>query len=304
MTVENERLKLRPYSVRTDEEGRRWIENSGGASFVVPDRYQALFEMVTQGASLAQIARFVKPSPDRGRFTTIARFLSYLNDRDLLTDKRAIRLAEALKSDYVWSESLAFGPVINFELFRFHGGGGQIAVALRKSASNGLFLIGICSFAWTCLAVARAVQGLPNSEVEIATTFPILLSFIFSFTVVRSTRTFLQAFVMKTFASVGAPIFFRVDPVSVSIGGEDQSKVYPTADYLKALVGAAGLSWLPALLLRPILPPTVALFVTCLFAARFALRFFSVSEKRSDRVVSRTLQSSRSKEKPSEVEIA
>ena len=261
MTVENERLKLRRYSVRTDEEGRRWIENSGGAPFVVPDRYQALFEMVSQGASLAQIARFVKPSANRGRFATIARFLSYLNDRDLLTDKRAVRLAEALKSDYVWNESLAFGPVVNFELFRFRGGGGQVAVSMRKATSNGLFIVGICSFIWTCLVVARSVRALPVAEVEIATLFPILLSFIFSFTVVRSARTFLQAFVMKAFASVGAPIFLRIDPVSISLGGEDLSKVYPTADYLKAIAGTAGLSLLSALLLRPVLPAAVALFV-------------------------------------------
>ncbi len=261
MTVENERLKLLPHSFRYDENGRRFIEKPTGEVFAIPDKYLNLVELTEQGVSLAQMARFIKPYPETsGRFALISRFLGFLHDRGLLADRRAIRLAEALKPDYVWRESIAFDPIFSFELFRFPGGK-PIEASLRKVLASILVAAGAISV----LSLARDLHFFIQNGSPLAahstSSASILFAFLFSFSVTRSIRALLQSVNMRLFAGNPGPLSIRADCVSVSVATDDLSKVHASLLYIYASAGAAMMMAGAAWIAKIALPSSVASFV-------------------------------------------
>lgn len=261
MTVENERLKLLPHSFRIDADGKRLIEKPNGEVFSIPPKYLHLVDLTEQGVTLAQMARFVKPlAPNTGRFGLIAKYLGFLHDRGLLADRRAIRLAEAMKPDYVWSESIAFGELASFEIFSLPAGKpwGSGARLVLTFLLVGLALASVFIFGQ---ALFQFVSNFSATAVDLPRLAAVLVSFLFSFACARSLRGVLQAVLMKAFVGLAAPVQFRADCVSISLATDDLSKIYASRLYLIASSATIGLMTATVLAGRVLLPENVAYFV-------------------------------------------
>jgi CRP-like cAMP-binding protein len=265
MTVENERLKLLPHSFRIDADGRRLIEKPTGEIFLIPEKYLHLVDLTEQGVSLAQMARFVKPvGLGVGRFGLIAKYLGFLYDRGLLADRRAIRLAEALKPDYVWRESIAFDELFSFELFRLPAGK-PLSIQVRIVVMTALILasvFSVYSFGRGLMAFVGSLRSPGgDSAIDLPQLAPLLVAFLFCFGFSRSLRAVLQAVTIRIFVGAAAPIRFRADCVSISLGTEDLSKFHASQLYLFASCANIALMSLAPFVANFVLPPNVAYFV-------------------------------------------
>lgn len=242
MTVENERLALLPYTTRFDENGRRLIQRTDGRTFALLSQYNRFFEMTEQGVSLAQMARFPADAAlgkREGRFVTIARYLTYLHDQGLLADRRARQLAEALRSDFKWHESLAFASLFSFEIMRWPQGR-PVREPWRSILSYAFLVLG-------AIAAGRfTTEWMSPRHLESATWTPALIAFFFAFACARSIRSVLQSIAMRVFGGVGAPLKLSIDCVSVSLQTDDLSQAPATRSYLIATAGITALTTLAA----------------------------------------------------------
>lgn len=261
MNIETERLKIFCHQARFDQEGRMLAILNGGGELEVPKRYHHLFQMTLDGASLARMARSWSPSGGHKRFETLARYLGWLNDHGLLVDRRATRLAESLRPDYSWKESIAFERILSFELFSFSD---------RKTDSLITGAVSLAIAAVSAFLVWTALPYLKSSwtqALEIRNLWPVLLAFLFTFGVGRSVQAILQFLAMAMTAGFGAALRLKADSVSVSLETDELSKA--RGGFLFVLVGLlTGFGFLSPLWLGAQLPETQPLLP---FIAYFTL---------------------------------
>ena len=265
MTVENERLALLPHTVRFDEAGRRIVQNASGHSFRIPDTFKKFYEMTEQGVSLAQMARFpVDPAMQsrEGRFVAIARYLTFLYDQGLLADRRARQLAEALRSDFKWHESLAFGSLFTFELFRWPQGK-PLREPMRSIIAYTFLIAG-------AIAAGRFTTDLYSYEVVDDVSAPsILIAFVWTFACARSLRSILQSVAMRFFGGTAAPLTANADCVSVSLQTDDLSRSPATRSYLIASAGVTAMMAATSPISRMMFNPAVVSLVPIFLALTF-----------------------------------
>ena len=238
MSIETERLKLVPHRTSVDAKGRFVIELNG-VSQVVPEEFRDFWQLTGQGFTLAQMAQRMRIIEGAGRFASLARYLGFLADHDLLADRNAIRLAEALRSDYAWSPSVAFTDI--FSLGLIHLGKG---LPLRRSLqwiwacglfALGLFLIFILSrlAIWNPVAGSSGAEPLPTTKI-----LPVFYAFLLTFGIGRSVREYFQFLNIRWLTGFEASLRLRSDAVSVSLSTDDHSQARGGAPFLLAALGA------------------------------------------------------------------
>jgi CRP-like cAMP-binding protein/MFS family permease len=235
MTVENERLKLVPHVARSDSEGRLIVEKSDGESFAVPQVFKKFFTLTQEGSSLAQMAQHMPVSQfvGKGRFETVARYLIFLHDRGLLAEKRAIRLAESLRPDHVWNQSLAFEELAGVDLGRF-AGGKPLDIAGRAlwivfTLTGGLFL------SW--MLFRSFTSWRPPEELAHHAIAP-LAALVAAFALGRSFRGLIQWITTRVITGSGATLRLGFDAVSPSLTTDDLSLARGGWGHLLGSLGA------------------------------------------------------------------
>jgi CRP-like cAMP-binding protein len=215
------------------------VERDGLGSFVVPDAYQALFKMVSNGASIATLVDSLKSAPGENRFAGLLKFLSFLADRDMLADPRAIQLVESLRPDYDWNDSPAFEPLVSIELLRLRPGAAlsvatSQAWAVAMAAAGALivvkFLGAIASGNW---ASARWTED--------SNALAALIALAFAFSIGRSVCALALFFCMRFLTSFAPAVHLRLDAVSLSLAVDDFSRARGGDRFLLATAGAVGL---------------------------------------------------------------
>ena len=232
MGIETERLKLLPHTIELDSDGR-WLvkRESDGVRVAVPNGFQGFLKAVDSGLSLSQIAEQVLRTPGDGRFHRLGLFLGFLLDAGLLADKKAIRLAEAMRPDYAWPDSIAFSELWSFQLWRMPGG-----TPLPVSARD--LVVGFLAVTGVAFTVASAVAMRPKPFPETSAGWPIFMAFVFAFFVGRSMRTAAQLLAVRTLSRFGPEIRIRLDAVSVSLATDEVAKARPDSKLVWAAAGA------------------------------------------------------------------
>lgn len=227
MAVENEPLRLRPHRIEAVS-GDQWLlVRPDGRKVALPEMYRQFLQLVAQGMSLSAIAAWQRNHHGiSGRFERVARFLIFLHDNDLLDDARAIELAETLRPDYRWRESIAFPEVFNFELFRL----GE----RRPASETARWLVAVISVIAALFIVMRAWPSVVKGFTMPETAWPALGAFIIAFTVARSVRALLQAIFISIFAGVSVPLRIKYDFLSIALSTEEASRVRSDGAYAVA----------------------------------------------------------------------
>jgi CRP-like cAMP-binding protein len=228
MSVENQPLKLRPFEIYVDKKGRVELIRGDGERFeVAPEVYSAFEPLLTlssRGVSLAILAMQSRQAiaTDKnvwGRYARIARFLGFLYDCGLLNEPRLVQLAEALRPDYVWRESIALEELFSLEILRLQGGRAAVA-AVR-------FFVFMFMFATVTVLLIRfpgalreVTSGLPKLE----TAWNVVLAFVLAFAIGRSVRAVMQFLLIRILTGGGASLRFRCDALSISMATDDASR--------------------------------------------------------------------------------
>lgn len=229
MSIENEPLNLLPFEIADDAEGGAVVVRRDGASFEIPEGFLTLLQVCATGASLADLAGRMRSVPGGGvvwgRFSRLARFLGFLYDCGLLADRRTVRLAEAIRPDYTWRESIAFEELYSFELLRVPGG--------SKAADGISALVTGASLAGFGLIVMRLLRLKTGADwPELATAWPAVISFFVVFSLGRSLRGMVQLFLIRALAGSEAALRLRFDALSVSLATDDASRANINLFYL------------------------------------------------------------------------
>lgn len=240
MAVENEPLRLRPHRVEAVS-GDQWLlVRPDGRSVALPDMYRQFLHLVDQGMSLSAIAAWQRNHHGiSGRFERVARFLIFLHDNDLLDDARAIELAETLRPDYRWRESIAFPEVFNFELFRL----GES----RPASETVRWIVALISLLGAAFVTVRAWPYLMKGITMPETAWPALGAFIIAFSVARSLRALFQAIFISIFSGAPAPLRIKYDFLSLALSTEEASRIRSDGAYVVASFSLLATALVPAL---------------------------------------------------------
>lgn len=282
MSIETEPLKLLVRSVEEAPGGALYALRFNGEKTSIHPHYEGLFRRVASGVTLAQIAREYlggSPSPQSrvvpdGRMISLARFLVYLADQELLAEQRAIRLAEALRSEYSWRESFAFVDLVSLPLLKL--------TRRQRDGFNELLLLIVilfCSIGSILLFLKMMVDGHEGwSGLSVA---QILIAFFFTFSMGRSVKALLLASVEWLSLGRSTQLSFYLDSVSMGLKSEDVSRATMgrRGIFLALLAMLAVLSPLLAVGILPALRPFQA--AVLLFAGQMFLVEFSPFAKSS-----------------------
>ena len=243
MGVETEPLRLKAYQIEVVG-GDQWVlVRPDGRRVDLPNAYHELLKLISQGLALSAIAGWLRTQYGmNGRFERLSRFLIFLHDNDLLADPRAIELAETLRPDYQWRESLAFPEVFDVELFRTRE---------RRPLTSGAraivtALVGIIALA----ASVRALQVFAQTEgavQRIESVWPMLGAFVLAFTASRSLRAIAQFLFINLFSGASTPLRLRAELLSIHLNAEEASRVRTDKGYVIASFAALAASVVPAL---------------------------------------------------------
>jgi CRP-like cAMP-binding protein len=237
MSIETERLKISPHQTLVDAQGRFLIERAGHAGLVVPDEFRDFWQLTGQGFTLAQMAQRMRIIAGAGRFASLARYLIFLSDQDLLGDRNAIRLADALRADYTWSSSVAFTDIFSLGLVRL----GKTMPLRRTSQwmwalallALSLFLVSILSQTSIVPIVSEASE--PRWGGVAAS---LLWAFLLTFAAGRSLREYFQFLNIRWLTGFDAGLRIRCDAVSISLSTDDHSQARGGAPFLVAAFAA------------------------------------------------------------------
>ena len=237
MSIETERLKISPHQTLVDAQGRFLIERAGHAGLVVPDEFRDFWQLTGQGFTLAQMAQRMRIIAGAGRFASLARYIGFLADHDLLGDRSAIRLAEALRSDYTWSSSVAFTDLFSLGLIRL-----SKTIPLRRSLqwSWALALLALGLFLFWILSQTSIVPGAPDGldRTAFGTAAPLLWAFLLTFGAGRSLREYFQFLNIRWLTGFDAGLRIRCDAVSISLSTDDHSRARGGAPFIIAAFAA------------------------------------------------------------------
>lgn len=240
MAVENEPLRLRPHRIEAVS-GDQWLlVRPDGRKVALPETYHQFLQLVGQGMSLSAIAAWQRNHHGmNGRFERVARFLIFLHDNDLLDDARAVELAETLRPDYRWRESIAFPEVFNFELFR---------LSERRPASESLrWVIAFLSLVGAFIVVVRAWPSIIKGFSMPETAWPALGAFFIAFAISRSLRALLQTLLITVFSGASVPLRLKYDFLSLALSAEEASRVRSDSAYVVASFSLLATVFVPAL---------------------------------------------------------
>lgn len=221
MSVETEPIKLRPFEISPDGRGGAVLIRPGGLSLKVSSDILPFFQMCSGGCSIADLAARsgIGSKQAWGRFARLARFIGLLYEGDLLIDPRLKRLAEALRPDYVWRESIALEELFSLEIMRLKGGH-----ALPRAASWPIFAAIAVSVSFFLVRFPWSFRVLTEGWPKLETAWPAIAAFVLTFTIGRSLRAFLQFIVIRTMAGGGAALRLRLDALSLAFATDDASK--------------------------------------------------------------------------------
>lgn len=221
MSIENEKLRLIPHRVRTDQDGEIVIEPPDSVMIALPTEYRDFYRLSCEGLSIAQLARGLRLTQANGRFAYLFRYLCFMADHGLLADKRLVRLIEASRPDYRWNESIACEELFGMEVFRFpkiqppKWLGMPVALGM---ANGGLFL-------WVYLSDAMTETRFQAALGDRTTAVPLLIAFATAFCLGRSLRALLQALGAWITTGQEVSLRLRLDPVSLSLATDDLSRL-------------------------------------------------------------------------------
>lgn len=240
MAIENEPLRLRAHRIENVAEDRWSLVRPDGRRVTLPGVYHQFLKLVAQGMSLSAIAAWQRTHYGAsGRFERLARFLAFLHENELLADPRAIELAETLRPDYKWRESIAFPEIFSFELFR---------IGERRPISES-FRWGV-AFAFIAMALAVFVQAWPHILRNVGapeSAWPALIAFVLALSLSRSVRALLQMLLISMFSGAGVPLSLRLDLFSFSFSTEEASRVRAGSAYVLASFALLMTVFVPAL---------------------------------------------------------
>ncbi len=226
MSVEKEALELRPNCLEYDGQSqwyliRRW---SGGSDerHPIPQAFNPLLDLQSRGASLSVMAGWLKSvSVPTGRFRLLADFLLYLYENDLLVSVKAVELAEALRCDSQWNNSLLNTPLAELELVR---------LPARKPRSSSLQFITLAFVICAICGVVGATSGKLSANDwggDLSDTTPLvtILTLALVFSVSRSCRSLIQLALFFFMTSFPAALRIRLEALSLNFSTDDVSLV-------------------------------------------------------------------------------
>lgn len=249
MGIENERLRLLPHDIEQTAEGSLLLIRRDGVEVELPTEFQSYYRWVQEGRTLAQIAKGLRGERQGFRFATLARYLIHMAENGLLVDRAAVRMAESMRSDHRWPESLAFEALLDEPILKMNQG---------PTTSVGRVLVPVLILAAGVMSAAAAIGGWRSgdlSDTESWTPLTWFLVFVMVFAFGRSARSIVQALLMRWAGGASAAIRLRVEPVSVHLGVSDLSTAQGGGLFLLGGVGASLLlaspslvaNWVPAL---------------------------------------------------------
>ncbi len=228
MSIETQLIRLRPFEVSVNSAGRAVLVRDDGERFdLSPEVYASLGPLLLlckTGTSFAALALQTRQGSAQGagvwgRYARLARYLGFLYDCGLLIEPRLIQLAEALRPDYVWRESIALEELFSFEIVRLRGGRAaaaaiRILVILLMSTSLGLFL----------LRFPQGIRELTSAWPKLDSAWLVVLAFFLTFAIGRSIRAIVQFLLIRVLTGGGASLRLRCDALSVSLATDDASR--------------------------------------------------------------------------------
>ena len=199
MGIEKQPLRLRPHQAAD-----------------MPAEFRDLHSLVMRGFPLSQVAQGLKLSPQDHRFAQLSRYLIFLSDRGLLIDPAAQRLADSLRPDHTWPESLVFDEIFGIELFRLRK---TLVYSSEKMLTVSNVLVVGAYGVYQMLKSTRT--DFSNLTDESAWRW--LMIFVIIFALGKSARALAQMLVMRMITGFPAALRLRVDQVSVSLATDDLS---------------------------------------------------------------------------------
>ncbi len=232
MSTENEPLRLSPFRVENEANGALTLVKADGLRVELPPKFVPLLKWTQEGSSLSGIAERLRLSEQAPRgggqapvtgapghrklFSLVGRYLIFLYDHELLVDRRQQQLAEAIRPDYAWRDSIAFDPLLSFELMRVQTG--------HTWRAAGRAAIGTLTCLFAAYLMFSATRSALGDWPEFASSVSLLIAFVFAFSVGKSARALVQFLLMNAFTTQGAGLKFRVDPLAISLSNDDASK--------------------------------------------------------------------------------
>ena len=212
MGIETERLELRPL---TKNGADRSVAQSASA-LEIPAEFSVFYSQIQQGFSLAQIAMSLKASAQAGRFKSLARFLVFLADHNLLVDPRAYQLAENLRGDYRWPTNPIFTPLFSLKLF-------EIARRRQSSTVRGVVLASsLLIGSLGCVALFKSMI-LPFQWSATQSGWPWIASLFVMFSLSRSIRALTQSIAMHLTSLYPFRLAVQIDATGIAFVSDDLS---------------------------------------------------------------------------------
>jgi CRP-like cAMP-binding protein len=217
-------IQLKAFTLGKSGDDETILVRQDGQSYLVHESFLPLLQLCQSSngqASLSDLANRLRADSvgrkaNWGRFARLGRFLVFLNECGLLRDQKLIQMAEALRPDYKWRDSLAFERIFTFELLR---------IPVRSSWPYAVqILVLILLTSWQPLLIHFTSSSFELSESMVAeSAWPQILGFFVIFTAGRSLRSICQFLSVWLMTEGAAVLNFRLDLLSVSLGTTDAS---------------------------------------------------------------------------------
>lgn len=244
MSVESEPLRLLPHSITFAADGRWVLKKFTGETIGLPTRFQSFIQLASAGHSLAQMAQAVRTSGGLGRFANLVQFLYFLYDHDLLADRRAIELAEALRPETIWPRSLASASLGQTPLIELHGKRNYVLSVCLTSLIVISALVGLISYP---VILARLSVA---SLVDLYSGWAFIAIFFIAASLSRSVRNALRAFALAMGWGLDQRLSLLIDPLSASLAADDLSRMRLTWQMMVTCFASIPLPFLAPLLMK------------------------------------------------------
>ena len=107
LSVEQEPIRLPRILTEIESSEGRKVRFDDGRVVSVPRRFLFLWDQTKLGASIYDLSLRIRARGEGSRlFLEVASFLCFLVDHDLIDDIRVVRLADSIRGEYEWPQSL------------------------------------------------------------------------------------------------------------------------------------------------------------------------------------------------------
>lgn len=229
MSIESTPIRLAPHRSQRSADGQWLVVKPDGESIAVPSGFTPYMALAEQGRSIADMAAWARTQAMGGaRFRNLARFINFLHDHGLLAERAVGDLAEALRPDYEWRESIAFAEIHSLELLKRRGGDESpyalklLWITMLIACATGILLRIPLHFA------GEAWQG------EMTNAWPLIIAFFIAFAIGKSARAVVQFFNIRLLTGSRSTLSLKWETLAFSLASDDASSASGSMIYVFA----------------------------------------------------------------------